>query len=1221
MLKRISFAIALVCLIPTLAQAWSLTTQAKSSGGTLSSRNMVNQTSSSGSLFKSYTTHAPLAVTVAANTGYGINNVTVNGVVINLPASPYTATVQGMNAQSVTASFAPTLLSVTAGAGEGGTASPASVANIYYGTKLGSALAFSFKPAAGYRLASLSGATGATLSSSLPAATNATVTVSFPAGYTFSGPVALSGTFGSPYPVAIAGAAQTVLVGSAVTLTGSYSGGSGTPPAYAWSQTAGPAAVALVASGSQALFTASVPGNYQFKLTLDTGSSASTGVTVCVSAAEAARKLCQNCHSGASIGPAGLFAGWSSSRHKAQLVMCVTCHVSADSGGHPGSLTGGAVNETTFSYTATGANFCTTCHNPAIVAAYNGSAHPSHAVTCASCHPGGVHNPDFNPNACDGCHRDGSGNVARHPVAIGSTGCVACHDPHAGSGSAANMSAKHFNNVTGAGYPASYVTSRAACSNCHYYEPGNLTVRQQWGASGHAATDEPPWSALDFKARSGCVQCHTTSGFIAYSTGRVTAFWGTAGDKTKEVLTCIGCHSDITTGALRKVVPVRPFADDSYQNRELSSSNLCMNCHSGTNNGKSIQAKVGSVNFAQTAFISPHYLAAGGTLHGQAGYHFPGQSYAFYSSNTHRGIGLSGNATGSGGPCVGCHMSAQTKHLYQAATADANGVLTGISSTVCVNCHSSYLDLPGLSADKSALLNALEVLRGMLASRNLVYTGSYPHFSNTNWGAGQDGANTMGAAFNYVLLVSEPGAYAHNSAYAKKLVLDSIDYLDNGQFDGSIASLALPGLVASGTISPAVAEGFTAYQGKSPCSSCHGGTGAAAKPMSSGAHAAHLNGAYGPGFYLGSELPSCQACHLYGSGTHADGSVNLVSGAGSACQKCHAGAAPLWGASARLACTSCHAATPARLPNGATAPYKALFAVAGHGRFASSSQCTVCHDPDSRHIAGSLGSYMRLRLSNDNALCASCHNSAAVGVAFRNMSTHVTPDGRALDCRVCHDPHGSANLSMIRQSIKGSSIVFSDEVNGLVDQVTNRGLCQVCHTLTSHYRAGVPESNHFTSGCLSCHPHNSAGGAFRPSGGNCDSCHGYPPVRKGAAGSFGTPGNWENARFEDYSGGGGGHQLPGHVAPGAKASEGWSNCAVCHNAGELNSTPYHKMTTPVQKHIDQVTVKLDQGLRFKNKFAGYSGAKLVNAPEVNQTGRCSNISCHMSPSPRWSVEH
>ena len=46
------------------------------------------------------------------------------------------------------------------------------------------------------------------------------------------------------------------------------------------------------------------------------------------------------------------------------------------------------------------------------------------------------------------------------------------------------------------------------------------------GKSGHAAITDLPWIVDDFKTMSGCVQCHTTTGFIAYSTGKVTAAWG-----------------------------------------------------------------------------------------------------------------------------------------------------------------------------------------------------------------------------------------------------------------------------------------------------------------------------------------------------------------------------------------------------------------------------------------------------------------------------------------------------------------------------------------------------------------------------------------------------------------------------------------------------------------------------------------------------------------------
>ena len=1211
----------------TYATTWSLSSRVMTQGGSLQVRSDAPITSANGTVQKNYTTSRIVPVALQAATGYQISAVTVNGTNQTLPTpNPISMGLPAFTpiktSQSLTVSFAKHMTTVSASATSGGTVTPNGSASYQSGTPV----SFTFAPNSGYSVVSISGIpVGATLQS---ASSGATVTLpyrgSVKVAFTVSGtPVTMAGSFFSL--IASAGAPQTGMVGTRVTLAGSsvvYDGAGSV--SYAWSQTAGTPVAMTGANTATPYFTATVPGNYQFSLvvtdSLGATSSAQAVVTVVNSAAAAGEGQCQGCHTSDSLDlSANVFGKWSSSRHKASLVMCAQCHVGADTGSHPGTLIGGTVNETTFSYVSSGANFCTTCHNPSIVTAYSGSPHPSHSVTCSSCHTNGVHNTDFNATACDGCHRDSSGNVALHPIAIGTTACISCHDPHATTGSAANMTAAHYNNFTGAGYPASYVTSRSSCSDCHYYDPSNLTIRQQWYTTGHAATKAPAWTAYDFKTKSGCVQCHTTTGFIAYSTGRVTAAWGAASDKTKELLTCIGCHSDITTGAVRGVTPIKPFADDSYLNRNLGTSNVCMDCHSGTNNGKSIQVKVGSADFTQLPFVAPHYMAAGGTLHGQAGYHFPGRTYSFYSSNTHRSIGIANNnGTGTGGPCVACHMSATDQHHYQAVTADPSGTISAITSPLCANCHKTYLSALQLDADRVSFENALVVLQAMLAKKQITYSASYPYFSTTNWGAGQAGANTMGAAFNYVLLVNEPGAFAHNSQYAKQLVLDSIDFLDDGSFNDSAASTAAT-LAGSGAITQAVADSFVAYKGKNLCTSCHGGTSSSTSPMASAAHPAHLSLAYGPGSYLGSDLSSCETCHLYSANTHANGTVDLISGTGSACQGCHAGAAPTWSAGVRLGCTSCHAATPAVLPNGVAAPYKGSFASAGHGQYPASNQCTSCHDAGSSHISGTLGSYNRLLQPSINGQCASCHNTTMVSAAFRNMSTHVDLNGNSLNCSDCHDPHGTGNLYMIRSNIKGSTISFTDDQVGLVDPNSNRGLCQVCHTLTNHYRAGVPETSHFTSGCLGCHSHNSAGGAFRPMGG-CDACHGYPPAPKNTGASFGSAGNWANARFEDYSGGGGAHLVKAHVAPGALPADGWANCAVCHNAGQLNSTPYHKMLTPVSNHIDNVTVLVDPKLRFNRTFTVYTSSLRVNPPAANATGNCFNISCHMSPSARWSTE-
>ena len=60
------------------------------------------------------------------------------------------------------------------------------------------------------------------------------------------------------------------------------------------------------------------------------------------------------------------------------------------------------------------------------------------------------------------------------------------------------------------------------------------------------------------------------------------------------------------------------------------------------------------------------------------------------------------------------------------------------------------------------------------------------------------GEALMGAAFNLRLLWGDGGAYAHNDVYAKKLIYDSIDLVDNGLLDSSVTS-AIGALSTSGS--------------------------------------------------------------------------------------------------------------------------------------------------------------------------------------------------------------------------------------------------------------------------------------------------------------------------------------------------------------------------------------------------------------------------------------
>jgi len=245
------------------------------------------------------------------------------------------------------------------------------------------------------------------------------------------------------------------------------------------------------------------------------------------------------------------------------------------------------------------------------------------------------------------------------------------------------------------------------------------------------------------------------------------------------------------------------------------------------------------------------------------------------------------------------------------------------------------------------------------------------------------------------------------------------------------------------------------------CGSCHpvsaAVAGAGAPTIQTAGHATHLVAAYGPVAWLGTAASACQTCHVYASTQpdprHVNGSVDVITGAGSACSSCHPGTLPAWIAGTRLACTDCHAAAPSTLPNGVAAPYKGSFSSTGHGQYAASNQCTLCHDANSAHISGTLGDAARLYGANDNTVCSGCHN----GTTARTMATHVL-DRNATPtpgfCKSCHDVHGTTNLHMIRTSISGKTIAFTNTSSGFVK--TSRLTTGSARSATRLPPTGVP---------------------------------------------------------------------------------------------------------------------------------------------------------------------
>jgi len=386
---------------------------------------------------------------------------------------------------------------------------------------------------------------------------------------------------------------------------------------------------------------------------------------------------------------------------------------------------------------------------------------------------------------------------------------------------------------------------------------GNTRSKAQVDAVMKAGANEASgaaWSHYnwdDTSTRGSCQRCHTSTGASNFmknpatydATGNGNSFahlvkWTKTGGSTQqELLYCWGCHEKAGNGKLY-TPGARVETYDAVNNPgtgttgttvtvsypNINGSNVCMTCHIGREIGETIKNTVDADGIL--GFINSHYLTAGAQLFAQSGYTYPGLNYANPSFYKHDQIGsATAPGTGLNGPCVGCHMSSPNKHKFtnvstsqDPASITANGgEIAAITSTACATCHAGGFALTpaSLNAEEEEYTAALAGLSAALATKGInFYAGAYPYFftapyvvggSNTgltNWAAAYGVANwqpVMGAAFNLNLLAHDPGGFAHNRFYAKRLIWDSIDYIDDGIINNSTPA-TLPLVLPAGQV-------------------------------------------------------------------------------------------------------------------------------------------------------------------------------------------------------------------------------------------------------------------------------------------------------------------------------------------------------------------------------------------------------------------------------------
>ncbi len=319
----------------------------------------------------------------------------------------------------------------------------------------------------------------------------------------------------------------------------------------------------------------------------------------------------------------------------------------------------------------------------------------------------------------------------------------------------------------------------------------------------------------------------------------------------REMLYCTSCHSDNSGGleapgaivgtyqTVDRANPAGPSIPATFT--DMGDSNVCIACHTGLTGGQDVKDAnlddstgvvlrdpldpASRVMFGE---FNPHYRGAAATMERTMGYEFAGQNYDNLSFYGHINIGAAdadGNevvpGTGTSGSCVACHMNDSNaagvpNHRYQPYALDANDDISGIA-TVCTTCHNGAFELTVdfVASEKHGFEDAQHALEDLMAVDGIFYrhdlgwpymytrsqaqdeadpAGAIPNdggkfaFVFTGW----DTVDSFGAVFNYSYLHTEPGAFAHNRHYTKKLLFDSIDWMDNKSLDGVIDLSARP---------------------------------------------------------------------------------------------------------------------------------------------------------------------------------------------------------------------------------------------------------------------------------------------------------------------------------------------------------------------------------------------------------------------------------------------
>lgn len=444
--------------------------------------------------------------------------------------------------------------------------------------------------------------------------------------------------------------------------------------------------------------------------------------------------------------------------------------------------------------------------------------------------------------SCDGTSTTACGGTAASPGdrrpcqrCHTTTGFIAYADAIS-AGDAGRVTAIRTGQVALVPYTASFKPEMLKCNGCHtdnrgtLRNPGPVTANYDF-VSGGITYGQSSHTYPDIKGSNLCMACHTgrengDSIKSAVLSGPTLTTFGNVSFINSHYLTAGGTIFRVTgyTFTGRDYANVDFYKHDkigSPDAPDTGSNGPCIGCHLSrpNGNGNHIFLPVSRVRSGETVTITGIASEVCFQCHGpndvlmldlvreqrelfnealeaqkdqleKRGYFFTDANPYFYALRSN--AGLASVTTGStivtlqGGTFPTTIKGAVSTPVNDRFRVDSDGLYYAVKSRdsdTQITLQSPFAGAPTPPG------GAAYTIIGDAVKNWLTTSGQAPFaLPDSDATGATSGKNNMGAAFNFNLFKHDPGAYAHNRYYVKRLLYDSIDWLDDNQLNFSVGT-------------------------------------------------------------------------------------------------------------------------------------------------------------------------------------------------------------------------------------------------------------------------------------------------------------------------------------------------------------------------------------------------------------------------------------------------